>query len=173
MYGTMRRDTEKRALRPLGVWILTIVNSLVAGVIPLLALVAALGGNVAVPGTEMTAMLLAGLGIGVIGAGRVGAVLGAALRAEGHAITGAYAVSDASRERAAELLPGVPLLDVPAIVERSEMLLLAVPDDQLAPLAAGIAAVGAEVAQLMNDQRAERDHCGGARERRISRAHWP
>ena len=82
------------------------------------------------------------LGIGVIGAGRVGAVLGAALRAEGHAITGAYAVSDASRERAGELMPGVPLLDVPALVERSEMLLLAVPDDQLAPLAAGIAATG-------------------------------
>ena len=82
------------------------------------------------------------LGIGVIGAGHVGAVLGAALRAEGHALTGAYAVSDASRERAAELLPGVPLLDVPALVERSEMLLLAVPDDQLAPLAAGIAATG-------------------------------
>ena len=82
------------------------------------------------------------LGIGVIGAGHVGAVLGAALRAEGHALTGAYAVSDASRERAAELLPGVPLLDVPALVECSEMLLLAVPDDQLAPLAAGIAATG-------------------------------
>jgi len=82
------------------------------------------------------------LGIGVIGAGRVGAVLGAVLRAEGHAITGAYAVSDASRERAAELLPEVPLLDVPALVERSEMLLLAVPDDQLASLAAGIAATG-------------------------------
>ncbi|MGO1227984.1 MAG: Rossmann-like and DUF2520 domain-containing protein [Brachybacterium sp.] len=82
------------------------------------------------------------LGIGVIGAGRVGAVLGAALRAEGHAITGAYAVSDDSRERARQLLPGVPLLDVPALVERSEMLILAVPDDQLAPLAAGIAATG-------------------------------
>lgn len=68
MQGTMRRDTEKRALRPLGVWILTILNSLIAGVLPLLALVAAMGGNVAVPGTEMTAMLLAGLGIGVIGA---------------------------------------------------------------------------------------------------------
>lgn len=82
------------------------------------------------------------LGIGVIGSGRVGAVLGAALRAQGHAITGVYAVSDASRERAEELLPGAPLLDVPAIVERSEMLLLAVPDDQLGPLAAGIAATG-------------------------------
>lgn len=82
------------------------------------------------------------LGIGVIGAGRVGAVLGAALRAEGHAITGAYAVSDESRARSAELLPGAPLLEVASIVERSELLLLAVPDDQLAPLCAGIAATG-------------------------------
>lgn len=82
------------------------------------------------------------LGIGVIGAGRVGAVLGAAWRAQGHGITGAYAVSEASRERAAELLPGVPVLDVPAIVERSEMLLLAVPDDELPALAGGIAASG-------------------------------
>lgn len=82
------------------------------------------------------------LGIGVIGAGRVGAVLGAALRAQGHGITGAYAVSDQSRARAADLLPGVPLLDVPSIVERSEMLLLAVPDDELPGLAAGIAATG-------------------------------
>lgn len=82
------------------------------------------------------------LGIGVIGAGRVGAVLGAALKAQGHAITGAYAVSDGSRERAEALLPGVPVLDVPAIVERSEMLLLTVPDDQLPDLARGIAASG-------------------------------
>lgn len=82
------------------------------------------------------------LGIGIIGAGRVGAVLGAALRAEGHAVTGAYAVSDASRQRAAELLPSVPLLDVPTIVERSEMLLLAVPDDELEGLARGIAETG-------------------------------
>ena len=82
------------------------------------------------------------LGVGIIGAGRVGAVLGAALRREGHAITGAYAVSDASRQRAEELLPGVPLLDVPRIVERSELIILAVPDDQLADLAAGIAAAG-------------------------------
>ncbi|UYG16662.1 DUF2520 domain-containing protein [Brachybacterium huguangmaarense] len=82
------------------------------------------------------------LGIGVIGAGRVGAVLGAAWRAEGHAVTGAYAVSETSRARAADLLPGVPLLGVAEIVERSEVVLLAVPDDQLAGLAAGIAATG-------------------------------
>ncbi|HEY0738884.1 MAG TPA: hypothetical protein VGD69_28455 [Herpetosiphonaceae bacterium] len=68
MQRAMRRDAEKHALRPLGVWILTILNSIVAGVFPLLAVVAALGGNAAVPGTELTALLLAGLGIGVIGA---------------------------------------------------------------------------------------------------------
>jgi predicted short-subunit dehydrogenase-like oxidoreductase (DUF2520 family) len=82
------------------------------------------------------------LGIGIIGAGRVGASLGAALRAEGHAITGAYAVSEGSRARAAQMLPEVPLLEVDRIVERSELVLLAVPDDQLGPLAAGIAATG-------------------------------
>ena len=49
------------------------------------------------------------LSIGVIGAGRVGAVLGAALVRAGHHVQAAYAVSDASRDRAAALLPGVPL----------------------------------------------------------------
>jgi predicted short-subunit dehydrogenase-like oxidoreductase (DUF2520 family) len=72
----------------------------------------------------------------------VGAVLGAARRAEGHAITGAYAVSDASRERATVLLPGVPVLDVATIVSRSELVLLSVPDDQLPGLADGIARTG-------------------------------
>ena len=45
------------------------------------------------------------LGIGIISAGRVGAVLGAALRACEHTIVGVHAVSEASRERAAQLLP--------------------------------------------------------------------
>lgn len=79
------------------------------------------------------------LGVGIIGAGHVGAVLGAALRREGHAIIGVTAVSEVSRERAATLLPGVPVLDVAEVVRRSELVILAVPDDQLADLAAGIA----------------------------------
>ncbi|GAB2531914.1 DUF2520 domain-containing protein [Brachybacterium huguangmaarense] len=83
------------------------------------------------------------LGIGIVGAGRVGSVLGAAWRAEGHAITGVTAVSDASLARAADLLPGVPVLGAREILERSEVVLLAVPDDELAPLAAGLAATGA------------------------------
>lgn len=83
------------------------------------------------------------MGIGVIGAGRVGAVLGAALRAAEHAVVGVSAVSEESRERAANLLPGVPILDIPDVIERSELVLLAVPDDALGPLVSGLAATGA------------------------------
>ncbi len=83
------------------------------------------------------------LGIGIVGAGRVGPVLGAALGGAGHAIVGINAVSQAARDRADAILPGVPVLDVPAIVERSELVLLAVPGDQLADLVAGLAATGA------------------------------
>lgn len=80
------------------------------------------------------------LGVGVVGAGRVGAVLGSALRAAGHAVVGASGISEASRERIATLLPGVPALDVPEVVERAELVLLTVPDDALPELVAGLAA---------------------------------
>lgn len=83
------------------------------------------------------------LGIGIIGAGKVGAVLGAALRGAGHAVVGVSAVSEASLERAELLLPGVPILAVEDIVERSELVLLAVPDDVLTDLVTGLAATGA------------------------------
>ncbi len=83
------------------------------------------------------------LGVGVVGAGRVGAVLGSALRAAGHPVVAVSAVSDASRERAELLLPGVPVLDVPEVVRRAELVLLAVPDDALAALVAGLAATDA------------------------------
>lgn len=83
------------------------------------------------------------LGIGIIGAGRVGAVLGAALRAAEHAVVGVSAVSEASRERADALLPGVPVLDIPDVIERAELVLLAVPDDALGELVDGLAAAGA------------------------------
>ena len=83
------------------------------------------------------------LGVGIIGAGKVGAVLGAALRAAEHAVVGVSAVSEASRERAETLLPGVPILEIQEIVERSELVLLAVPDDSLGELVNGLAALGA------------------------------
>ena len=55
------------------------------------------------------------LGIGIIGAGRVGPVLGAALGGAGHAIVGISTVSEEGRERADVLLPGVPVLTVPEV----------------------------------------------------------
>lgn len=82
------------------------------------------------------------LGVGTIGAGRVGAVLASALAGAGHALTAIAAVSDASRERAAAMLPAVPVLPIPEVVERSELVLLAVPEDELEALVAGLADVG-------------------------------
>lgn len=82
------------------------------------------------------------LAVGVVGAGRVGAVLGRALRATGHTVVGASGISAASRERIDTLLPGVRVLDVRAVVERSQLVLLAVPDDALPDLVSGLAELG-------------------------------
>jgi predicted short-subunit dehydrogenase-like oxidoreductase (DUF2520 family) len=83
------------------------------------------------------------LGIGIIGAGKVGPVFGAALAGAGHAIVGISAVSQQSRDRAEAMLPGVPILDVPTVLERSELVILAVPESELPSLVAGLAATGA------------------------------
>lgn len=82
------------------------------------------------------------LGVGIIGAGRVGPVLGAALAGAGHALVGVHAVSDEGRDRVDALLPGVPLLDVPTVLERSELVLLAVPREELEALVSGLADAG-------------------------------
>jgi len=81
--------------------------------------------------------------VGIVGAGRVGPVLGAALAGAGHAIVGISAVSEASRDRAEAMLPGVPVLEVPDLIERSELVILAVPESELQSLVAGLAATGA------------------------------
>ncbi|TFI46395.1 DUF2520 domain-containing protein, partial [Micrococcus endophyticus] len=57
-------------------------------------------------------------------------------------ITGVHAVSEASRTRAEALLPEAPVLEIPEILRRSEMVLFAVPDDVLPELVAGLAAAG-------------------------------
>jgi predicted short-subunit dehydrogenase-like oxidoreductase (DUF2520 family) len=76
--------------------------------------------------------------IGVIGAGRVGAVLGAALRRAGYRVVAAAAVSAASRDRAQRLLPGTELLPADEVARRADLVLLAVPDDALAGLVTGL-----------------------------------
>jgi predicted short-subunit dehydrogenase-like oxidoreductase (DUF2520 family) len=80
------------------------------------------------------------LDVGVVGAGRVGAVLGAALQRVGHRVAAVSGVSEESRTRAARLLPGTPVVSPEDVVRRAELVLLAVPDDALADLVAGLAA---------------------------------
>ena len=81
--------------------------------------------------------------IGVVGAGRVGAVLAAALREAGHEIAAVAGESHASRTRIETLLPGVRV-DKPTAVSRAcDLLLLTVPDDMLSNVVTMLAASGA------------------------------
>lgn len=83
------------------------------------------------------------LAIGVVSAGRVGSVLGAALANAGHTVVAASGVSTESRRRAAELLPDVPLLPPDEVARRADLVLLAIPDDVLAGTVRGLVAVAA------------------------------
>ncbi len=83
------------------------------------------------------------LRVGVVGTGRAGAVLGAALARAGHTVVAAYAVSDLSRLRAEALLPGVPLMSVAEVLADVDLALLTVPDDVLPGLVTGLAETGA------------------------------
>jgi predicted short-subunit dehydrogenase-like oxidoreductase (DUF2520 family) len=82
------------------------------------------------------------LAVGVVSAGRVGAVVGASWAAAGHHVVAASGVSKASLDRAAALLPGVPLLAPDEVVARADLALLAVPDDALPGMVRGLAAAG-------------------------------
>lgn len=82
------------------------------------------------------------LAVGVVSAGRVGSVLGAALARAGHTVVAAAGISAASHARAERLLPGVPLLPPDEVVAAADLVLLAVPDDALADLVSGLAATG-------------------------------
>lgn len=81
------------------------------------------------------------LGVGIIGAGRVGPVIGAALAGAGHAIVGITGGSD--DERASAVLPDVPVLDTEEVLRRGELVVVAVPHDELAGLVSGLADLGA------------------------------
>ncbi|QJY46017.1 Rossmann-like and DUF2520 domain-containing protein [Pseudonocardia broussonetiae] len=82
------------------------------------------------------------LAVGVVSAGRVGAVLGAALAAAGHHVVATSGVSRESVKRADALLPGVPLAAPDQVVTGADLALLAVPDDVLPGLVRGLAAAG-------------------------------
>ncbi|MFN2517708.1 MAG: Rossmann-like and DUF2520 domain-containing protein [Jatrophihabitantaceae bacterium] len=82
------------------------------------------------------------LRVGVVGAGRVGAALGAALSRAGHSVVAASGVSAPSLRRAERLLPGVPIQAPDEVVDLADLVLLAVPDDALRALIAGLAETG-------------------------------
>jgi predicted short-subunit dehydrogenase-like oxidoreductase (DUF2520 family) len=81
--------------------------------------------------------------VGIVGAGRVGSVLGAALAEAGYQITGASGRSTASRARIAGLLPGTPRRSAAEVIAGADLIIFAVPDDTLAPFVAHLAESGA------------------------------
>jgi predicted short-subunit dehydrogenase-like oxidoreductase (DUF2520 family) len=83
------------------------------------------------------------LSVGVVGAGRVGAVLAAALGRAGHRVVAAAAVSDASLARVDQLIPGTPVVPPDEVLARADLVLLTVPDDALPGLVDGLVSAGA------------------------------
>lgn len=81
--------------------------------------------------------------IGVVGAGRVGSVLAAGLRAAGHEVVAAAGESDASRRRIEALLPDVPVAKPSDVARACDLLLLTVPDDMLSNVVTMLSASGA------------------------------
>src|ERR1700748_1093790 len=80
------------------------------------------------------------LKVGIISAGRVGTALGVALEGVDHVVVACSAVSRASRQRAERWLPDTPVSPLPDVAGSAELLLLAVPDTELAALVSGLAA---------------------------------
>lgn len=80
------------------------------------------------------------LAVGVVSAGRVGSVLGAALAGAGHSIVAASGVSAASLHRKEQLLPQAEVLPPDEVVRRSDLVLLAMPDDALEGTVSGLVA---------------------------------
>ncbi|MEV0586914.1 DUF2520 domain-containing protein [Nonomuraea sp. NPDC050310] len=84
------------------------------------------------------------LSVGVLGTGKVGSALGAALATAGHRVVAASGVSDRAHRWAAERL-GVEPVQPDQVVRAADLVLLTVPDDALPDLVAGLAATGADL----------------------------
>ena len=83
------------------------------------------------------------LKVGVVGPGRAGTALARALARAGHLITATSAVSAKSKQRAQEYFPGAVITDPAEVIDKSDLVLLTVPDDELPALVAGLASTGA------------------------------
>lgn len=82
------------------------------------------------------------LSVGVIGGGPVGVVLAQALAGAGHQLVGISAVSAENLERIEAMLPGVALLGVPEILAAADLVLLAIPANELEPTINGFTEAG-------------------------------
>ena len=83
------------------------------------------------------------LQVGIISAGRVGTALGVALERADHVVVACSAISRASRQRAQRWLPDTPVAPPQEVAASAELLVLAVPDSELAGLVSGLAATSA------------------------------
>lgn len=79
--------------------------------------------------------------VGVIGAGRVGPVLARALQLVDHEIIGITRSRSEQRNDTAEAMLGVPFIDA-AEACAGDLVLIAVPDDEIKPLVDGLAKLG-------------------------------
>ncbi|WP_182141364.1 pantoate--beta-alanine ligase [Schaalia sp. JY-X169] len=82
--------------------------------------------------------MTSGVRVGVIGMGKAGPAIASAMRASGAQIVGVAARSDAARDRADAMLPGVPVIEADQVAREAEILFLAVPDSQVTPLTEGL-----------------------------------
>ncbi len=82
------------------------------------------------------------LTVGVVGAGPVGVVLGKALASAGHIITGIASSDGKNRERAEALLPEVEFRSVPELIAESDLVLFAIPAEELEKTISGISEAG-------------------------------
>lgn len=82
------------------------------------------------------------LTVGLIGPGRAGAPVAAALAGAGHAVTHVSAVSDYSVSRARNFLPSAQLVDPLELIKHVDLVVVAVPDDEIQGLVAGLAKAG-------------------------------
>ncbi|WP_423748159.1 Rossmann-like and DUF2520 domain-containing protein [Frankia canadensis] len=84
--------------------------------------------------------------LGLVGAGRAGTAVAAALAAVGHPVVAVVTRSEEGRARAAARFPAArtgPVASVAARLRAADVLLVAVPDDAIATVTAELVAVGA------------------------------
>lgn len=82
------------------------------------------------------------LDLGVIGAGRVGPVVAAGLANAGHRIAGIATTSQDGRDRVEALLGAAPVLTIPEVIAAADLVVLAIPGEEIGPLVAGLAEAG-------------------------------